>query len=266
MAVAARLARTVQQRGAPHATGARLRDPASEPARQHRPPGLRAARRRGFGREPRGFTTSWLITHDRHFAAIALADRYTNAEGRYFTRSAVMYAHKVKTPTLSLCGALDRCTPPSEAMQFHAALLEAGVKSVLVTYPEEATASANSLRASTTPPASSPGSPSACLHSARRVSPCWASTPARQYSRPAARPPSRRIAASRACAASARAHPCQLHPPPARAPRRSWVGGRLASSKVSGLVTTQRNARSPGQEFPSQREVMHAGRGATRSH
>ena len=34
-------------------------------------------------------------------------------------------------------GALDRCTPPSEAMQFHNALLERGVESVLVTYPEE---------------------------------------------------------------------------------------------------------------------------------
>ena len=48
-----------------------------------------------------------------------------------------MHAHKVKTPTLNICGALDRCTPPEEAVQFHNALLENGVKSVLVTYPEE---------------------------------------------------------------------------------------------------------------------------------
>jgi dipeptidyl aminopeptidase/acylaminoacyl peptidase len=48
-----------------------------------------------------------------------------------------MHAHKVKTPTLNVCGALDRCTPPSEAVQFHNALLENSVKSVLVTYPEE---------------------------------------------------------------------------------------------------------------------------------
>ena len=41
------------------------------------------------------------------------------------------------TPTLNVCGALDRCTPPEEAVQFHSALLENGVKSVLVTYPEE---------------------------------------------------------------------------------------------------------------------------------
>jgi dipeptidyl aminopeptidase/acylaminoacyl peptidase len=43
----------------------------------------------------------------------------------------------VKTPTLNICGALDRCTPPQEAVQFHNALLENGVKSVLITYPDE---------------------------------------------------------------------------------------------------------------------------------
>ena len=48
-----------------------------------------------------------------------------------------MYADRVKTATLNICGALDRCTPPEEAMQFHSALLENGVESVLVTYPEE---------------------------------------------------------------------------------------------------------------------------------
>jgi dipeptidyl aminopeptidase/acylaminoacyl peptidase len=108
-----------------------------------------------------GFMTSWLIGQDTrfaaavpvapvinwvsehlisnipHFCAISLDDRYTNAAGKYFTRSPLMYAHKVKTPTLNICGALDRCTPPEEAMQFHNALLENGVKSVLVTYPEE---------------------------------------------------------------------------------------------------------------------------------
>jgi dipeptidyl aminopeptidase/acylaminoacyl peptidase len=48
-----------------------------------------------------------------------------------------MHAHKVKTPTLNICGALDRCTPPEEAVQFHNALLENGVESALITYPEE---------------------------------------------------------------------------------------------------------------------------------
>jgi dipeptidyl aminopeptidase/acylaminoacyl peptidase len=48
-----------------------------------------------------------------------------------------MHAHKSKTPTLIVCGALDRCTPPVEAIQFHNALLENGVRSALITYPEE---------------------------------------------------------------------------------------------------------------------------------
>lgn len=108
-----------------------------------------------------GFMTSWLVTQDARFAAavpvapvsnrvsqrltcththfvdLFLADKYDNPGGKYFTRSPIMHAHKARTPTLNICGALDRCTPPAEAMQFHNALLENHVRSVLVTYPEE---------------------------------------------------------------------------------------------------------------------------------
>jgi dipeptidyl aminopeptidase/acylaminoacyl peptidase len=108
-----------------------------------------------------GFMTSWLITQDQRFAvavpvspvtnqvsahlisnipdyvALSLADSYTNPNGKYFHRSPVMFARAVKTPTLNVCGALDRCTPPEEAVQFHNALREHGVRSVLATYPEE---------------------------------------------------------------------------------------------------------------------------------
>jgi dipeptidyl aminopeptidase/acylaminoacyl peptidase len=108
-----------------------------------------------------GYISSWLITQDPrfaaavpispvtnnvtehlignipHFVSMFLADRYTNPTGKYFSRSPVMHAHKAKTPTLNICGALDRCTPPEEAMQFHSALLENGTNSALVTYPEE---------------------------------------------------------------------------------------------------------------------------------
>ena len=108
-----------------------------------------------------GYMTAWLITQDArfgaavavspvtnqvtehlisnigHFVALFLKDTYTNPGGKYFERSPIMHAHKTKTPTLSTCGALDRCTPPEEAVQFHNALLENGVKSVLVTYPQE---------------------------------------------------------------------------------------------------------------------------------
>ena len=108
-----------------------------------------------------GFMTSWLVTQDRrfaaavavaphtnqvsehllsnipHFVALFLADKYNNPNGRYFDRSPIMHAHKASTPTLNICGALDRCTPPEEAMQFHNALLENEVKSVYVSYPQE---------------------------------------------------------------------------------------------------------------------------------
>jgi dipeptidyl aminopeptidase/acylaminoacyl peptidase len=81
--------------------------------------------------------TEHLISNIGHFVALFLEDTYTNAGGKYFERSPIMHAHKTKTPTLSTCGVLDRCTPPEEAVQFHNALLENGVKSVLVTYPQE---------------------------------------------------------------------------------------------------------------------------------
>jgi dipeptidyl aminopeptidase/acylaminoacyl peptidase len=108
-----------------------------------------------------GFMASWLITQDSRFAAAVstapvtnhitehllsniprfvamfLADTYANIGGKYYSRSPVIHADKVRTPTLNICGALDRCTPPAEAIQFHNALLENGVESVLVTYPEE---------------------------------------------------------------------------------------------------------------------------------
>jgi dipeptidyl aminopeptidase/acylaminoacyl peptidase len=108
-----------------------------------------------------GFMTAWLISQDARFAAavpvapvinqvteqlisdiphfvqLFLADHYTNPGGKYFERSPVMHADKVRSPTLNICGALDRCTPPEEATQFHNALQENGIKSVLVTYPEE---------------------------------------------------------------------------------------------------------------------------------
>ncbi len=52
-------------------------------------------------------------------------------------RSPVMRTGQVKTPVLTICGALDRCTPPEQAREFHNALLEHHGTSLLVTYPEE---------------------------------------------------------------------------------------------------------------------------------
>ncbi len=108
-----------------------------------------------------GFMASWLVTQDKRFAAAVavcphtnqitqrllsnipeftdtfIGDCYANPNGKYFSRSPVMHASKAVTPTLCICGALDRCTPPGEARQFHRALAEFGVTSALVTYPEE---------------------------------------------------------------------------------------------------------------------------------
>jgi dipeptidyl aminopeptidase/acylaminoacyl peptidase len=81
--------------------------------------------------------TEHLISNIPHFVSLFLEDTYINPGGKYYDRSPIMHAHKARTPTLSTCGVLDRCTPPEEAVQFHNALLENGVKSVLVTYPQE---------------------------------------------------------------------------------------------------------------------------------
>jgi dipeptidyl aminopeptidase/acylaminoacyl peptidase len=81
--------------------------------------------------------TEHLISNIPHFCSVFLLDSYTNLEGAYYQRSPIVHVRKVKTPTLTFCGALDRCTPPSEALQFHNALLENGCQSVLVTYPQE---------------------------------------------------------------------------------------------------------------------------------
>lgn len=108
-----------------------------------------------------GIMSAWIITQDTRFAAAVvvspvtdyvseqltshipafcenfLLDKYTNPGGEYFKRSAIMFADKVKTPTLNICGALDRNCPAVQAIEFHRALLQNGVKSVLVHYPKE---------------------------------------------------------------------------------------------------------------------------------
>jgi dipeptidyl aminopeptidase/acylaminoacyl peptidase len=83
------------------------------------------------------YVTEHLLSNIPHFVSLFLSDTYTNPGGKYYERSPIMYAPKVKTPTLSICGALDRSAPAAEATQFHNALVESGVESVLVTYPEE---------------------------------------------------------------------------------------------------------------------------------
>jgi len=108
-----------------------------------------------------GLMTCWLTTQDTRFKAavsvgpatnhvshhltcnipqfvsLFVQDHYTNLSGAYYSRSPILHAHKSRTPTMLVCGGLDRCTPAGEALQFHNALLENGVESVVVEYPQE---------------------------------------------------------------------------------------------------------------------------------
>ncbi len=108
-----------------------------------------------------GIMAAWIITQDTRFAASVvispvtdyvseqltshipgfcenfLLDDYKNPGGEYFKRSAIMFADRVKTPVLNICGALDRNCPAVQAIEFHRALLQHGVKSALVHYPQE---------------------------------------------------------------------------------------------------------------------------------
>jgi len=109
-----------------------------------------------------GYITSWLITQDRRFAAavpiapvthwvsqhltcnvptfceLFLSDKLGDPLGQYFTRSPIHYAERVRTPTLHICGALDKITPAGQALEFHKALQgSTDVETVLLTYPHE---------------------------------------------------------------------------------------------------------------------------------
>ena len=106
-----------------------------------------------------GYMSAWIITQDARFAAAVpispatdfyslhrttdLPEFYSRflrgdpcaAGGAYHARSPVMFAARVRTPTLQMAGALDKSTPPGQALEFHRSLLEHRARSVLVTYP-----------------------------------------------------------------------------------------------------------------------------------
>jgi dipeptidyl aminopeptidase/acylaminoacyl peptidase len=108
-----------------------------------------------------GFFSCWLPAIDRRFAASVaispvtdwysqhfnsnigrwdsqfLAAEPTDAGGPYRDRSPVMFADRVRTPTLVTAGLNDRCTPPGQAIEFFRALRWNGVETELVLYPEE---------------------------------------------------------------------------------------------------------------------------------
>jgi dipeptidyl aminopeptidase/acylaminoacyl peptidase len=113
------------------------------------------------GRSYGGMMSSWLVTQTPRFAAAIPMAPVTDNISQHFTsnipefdalffgvspfdsidflakRSPVLQARNASTPTLNIAGARDRCTPPTQALEFHRALVEAGVPSELVIYPNE---------------------------------------------------------------------------------------------------------------------------------
>ncbi|KAK2806951.1 hypothetical protein FQN51_005753 [Onygenales sp. PD_10] len=108
-----------------------------------------------------GFMTNWIITKtDRFAAAVAVspisdwvslhgtsdipscdrimigADPY-DIGGEYQKRSPLMLAGKYQTPVLQIAGQNDTCTPPTQALQYHRALVDKGVESACAIYPGE---------------------------------------------------------------------------------------------------------------------------------
>jgi dipeptidyl aminopeptidase/acylaminoacyl peptidase len=108
-----------------------------------------------------GYMSSWIITQDQRFAAAIPMSPVTDWYSQHFSsnigyfddlfltdtpgtpggirhlRSPVTHAGRVRTPTLLIAGARDRCTPPGQAVEFHNALREHGVETALAIYPEE---------------------------------------------------------------------------------------------------------------------------------
>jgi dipeptidyl aminopeptidase/acylaminoacyl peptidase len=109
-----------------------------------------------------GYMAAWIVTQtDRFKASLASApvtnwisqhfqsnipewgrrflpetDHYPG--GGYVDRSPVFFADRVSTPVWIEGGALDRCCPPTQCIEYHEALRRHGVPTDLVIYPDEA--------------------------------------------------------------------------------------------------------------------------------
>ncbi|KAH8820217.1 acylaminoacyl-peptidase [Xylogone sp. PMI_703] len=108
-----------------------------------------------------GYMSAWLITQSDRFAAAVPSSPVTDwvslhttcnngsfdqdflqenpysRNGLYFSRSPLNFAGRYPTPVLQIAGELDRCTPATQAIQYHNALIEHGVTSVVAVYPGE---------------------------------------------------------------------------------------------------------------------------------
>lgn len=85
--------------------------------------------------------TDWVTQHLTsnlgEFDRVMLTGEVFGPESQYRTRSPLTYHHRITTPILFTAGAHDLATPASQAQLLHTALLERGVETQLVVYPEE---------------------------------------------------------------------------------------------------------------------------------
>lgn len=72
------------------------------------------------------------------FDELFVAGRVESDADRYYARSPLSRAHLSTTPTLVTAGELDKCTPPSQAVELHQAIRRAGGSTELVLYPRQA--------------------------------------------------------------------------------------------------------------------------------
>jgi dipeptidyl aminopeptidase/acylaminoacyl peptidase len=90
---------------------------------------------------PMAAVTNWLSFHNTtnigRFDELFLAAEPYDPAGDYFTRSPVVHAPRVSTPTLVMHGALDLCVPLSQGQELYQALAAAGIETALVVYPRE---------------------------------------------------------------------------------------------------------------------------------
>jgi dipeptidyl aminopeptidase/acylaminoacyl peptidase len=108
-----------------------------------------------------GYMTGWAVTQtDRFGAAVAhsvisnwvsfhltadigafdeiiMPDAWDDAKGLYVERSPVYHAHRCRTPTLVIQGALDMCTPVGQAEELFNGIAATGTEAELVIYPRE---------------------------------------------------------------------------------------------------------------------------------
>jgi dipeptidyl aminopeptidase/acylaminoacyl peptidase len=109
-----------------------------------------------------GYMAAWIVTQTDRFKASLASAPVTNwisqhfqsnipewgrrflpdtdhfPSGGYVDRSPVFLANRVTTPVWLEAGALDRCCPPTQCIEYHEALRQYGVPTDLVIYPEEA--------------------------------------------------------------------------------------------------------------------------------